>query len=171
MNCEKFESLLADALGDELSPGDRPVFEEHLASCERCRREYETSHEAVTAMRTLPGPQRVSVRREGNRLVIVDDERTSGTPRGPKPAAWWASGVFRYAASVLIAFTAGYIAHAALGDQARYGSSETVVEAPDDGGDRLRAESLEVALVSAYTRKAGRSDLATAFIAMAKPSH
>jgi anti-sigma factor RsiW len=39
MNCEEFEMLMADALGDELSPNDRPVFEAHLAECDCCRQE------------------------------------------------------------------------------------------------------------------------------------
>ena len=67
MNCEDVEMLLADALGDELADADRAAFEAHLAECERCRREYETTRAAVQSMRALPGPQRVTVRREGDR--------------------------------------------------------------------------------------------------------
>ena len=59
MNCERFESLLADALGDELSAANRPAFEEHLRACERCRREYESSSAALSALRSLPAPSLV----------------------------------------------------------------------------------------------------------------
>lgn len=176
MNCEEFENLLADALGDELLPEDRSVFDEHLVSCQRCRLEYESSREAVAAMRTLPGPQRVSVRQEGNRLVIQDDERTGGSPRGLRrggglpPAARWTSGVFRYAASVLIAFMAGYIAHATLVVQSGAPRKDGIVEVPESKTEIGRQESLQGALVSAYTRNTARSDLAKALIAMARPN-
>jgi anti-sigma factor RsiW len=169
MNCKEFESLLADALGDELSSEDRPAFEEHLADCQRCRLEFESTREAVAAMRALPGPQRVSVRREGNRLVIQDDDRTGPVPRGLHrgeglpPVARWTRGVFRYAASVLIAFTAGYIAHAALVVQETPIPRNEIVKVPG-------SKTLGGALVSAYTRNAARSDLAKALIAMAKPN-
>ncbi len=176
MNCEEFENLLADALGDELSPEDRPVFEEHLGSCERCRLEYESSREAVAAMRALPGPQRVSVRREGNRLVIEDDDgvrRSPGRVRrngGLSRAAWWRSRVSRYAASVLIAFTAGYIAHAALVVQETPMPRGGIVQVPESKTRTGQQESLRGALVSAYTRNTARSDLAKALIAMARPN-
>jgi len=175
MSCEEFESLLADALGDELSPEDRPRFEEHLASCTRCRREYETSREAVTNMRDLPGPQRVSVRREGDRLVIQDAVDSNAGPRGlptsrvrVPPAAQWRSGIYRYAASVLIAFTAGYIAHAALGVQeAVTPIHPKIVELPPEQIEVDEPQSLQGAIASTYTRSRGRSDLAKALIAMA----
>ena len=71
-DCEDFEMLTADALGNELSEADRPAFEAHLAQCEKCRREYETASRTVSMMRALPGPTRVTIRREGDRLVIDD---------------------------------------------------------------------------------------------------
>jgi anti-sigma factor RsiW len=172
MSCKEYESLMADALGDELSPEDRPAFEAHLASCERCRREYETSREAVAAMRTLPGPQRVAVHREGDRLVIDDSQAAalgaSGDPRGLSPAVWWARGVFRYAASVLVAFTAGYIAHAGLMSSDASRPVTPVVQVGDSGTQTDGQKSLQGALVSAYTRNPHRSDLAKCLIAMAK---
>ncbi len=109
MTCEDFEMLMADALGGELSPADRPVFEAHLAECEDCRREYESASKTVSTMRELPGPERLTIRREGDRLVI--DKAPARVLRSP----WWSrGGVLRYAASILIAFTAGYALHAGL---------------------------------------------------------
>jgi anti-sigma factor RsiW len=175
MSCEDFESLLADALGDELSPEDRPRFEEHLANCPRCRREYESSREAVATLRDLPGPRRVSVRREGDRLVIEDAvDGDAGRRRSPAgragvwPASQWRGGIYRYAASILIAFTAGYIAHAAFGAQTAVAPSDhkTVQVLPDPIKVNAR-QSLQTALASTYTRNPARSDLANALIAMA----
>lgn len=189
MTCEDFEILMADALGNELSDADRPAFEAHLAGCEKCRREYETASRAVVTMRELPGPERITVRREGNRLVIEDKRsaaraagfslregepgaplsRWFGYPRGLKSAARRFGGVFRYAASILIAFTAGYALHAGLMLSDIGGPPAPIAQ---EGYDRARvapASNLQQALVNAHVRKPARSDLAKCLIAMAHP--
>lgn len=161
MNCEDFEPLLADALGDELSDADRAAFDAHLAECGRCRREYETTRAAVESLRALPGPRRVMVRREGDRLVI-----RGVSPGGPRVPRWLTGAAFRYAASVLIAFAGGYALHAGL-MIAEFGSSS---------GDRGRApvvaptpapgDSFQEALLSVHERNPHFSDLAKCLIAM-----
>lgn len=189
MTCEDFDILMADALGDELSDADRPAFEAHLAECEKCRREYETASRAVVTMRELPGPERITVRREGNRLVIEDKRaaaraagfslrgrepgaplsRWFGYPRGLKPAARRFGGVFRYAASILIAFTAGYALHAGL-MLTDVGRPVVHVAQPDDvSTEAASVGNLQQALVNAHVRKPARSDLAKCLIAMAHP--
>lgn len=165
MNCTDFEVLLADALGDELSAVDRPVFEAHLAECEKCRREYETALRTVTTMRALPGPARATVRREGNRLVI--DDRPSHAPRVP----WWfRGGVFRYAASILIAFLAGYAVHAGLMMTEAERPADHLVQTDDSIEAPASPSSLQRALVHTHVRNPARSDLAKCLIAMAKPT-
>lgn len=165
MNCTDFEALLADALGDELCAADRPVFEAHLAECQKCRREYETALRTVTTMRGLPGPVRTTVRREGDRLVI--DDRPSHGQRVP----WWFRGsVFRYAASILIAFAAGYAVHAGL-MMTEVGRPVGPLVQEDQGVEsQTSPSSLQRALVHTHVRNPARSDLAKCLIAMAKPT-
>lgn len=183
MTCEDFEMLMADALGGELSPTDRPLFEAHLAECEDCRLEYESASKTVSTMRELPGPARVDIRREGDRLVI--DKVPAGVLRSP----WWSSGgVLRYAASILIAFTAGYALHAGLlltGDtphiqvadeNGQYGIQESgtidteiqnAVAADASKPPTASPTNLQRALVNTHARNPHRSDLAKCLIAMA----
>lgn len=199
MNCNDFETLMADALGNELSPADRPIFEAHLRDCLKCRGEYESTRRAVATMRELPGPARVTVRREGDRLVIEDKppKHVSGKAntvrrgrlrtvassllgpalggRGMQPAARGA--LFRYAASVLIAFSVGYALNdGAVGNQSPVGGSgqPTVPIRPsqaDDPNSPLpdynRHHTLRGALVSAYAQRPARSDLAKCLVAIA----
>ncbi|MCG8405266.1 MAG: zf-HC2 domain-containing protein [Phycisphaerales bacterium] len=152
MNCQEFETLLSDALGGELAERDRPVFETHLAECERCRLEYETSRAAVQSMRELPGPARVAVSREGDRLVIGPVSQSGAQLRQS-----FTQNLLRYAASVLIAFAAGYLVHAARSSGE---SPEMVAQGPKEHGhaetqlERPR-ESLRVTL--AHTCGRGRS--------------
>lgn len=184
MNCEDFEMLMADALGGELASGDRPEFDRHLAECKACRTDFETSQRAIEEMRALPGTQKVTARREGNRLVIdaaslasVNAARstTGGTTLGAssrrkkvRPGRTlpdlpsWATTPLRYAAGLLIAFTAGYALHAGLtlADAAR--TSPIVINQPAPPG-----ESLQGSLAKAHARKPGRSNLAKCLIAMA----
>ena len=158
MKCEDFESYLADALGDELAPEDRPTFESHLAECETCRQEYEESQRAIDTMRVLSGPQRASIHREEGRLIIQMPESSDVAPdeaaAGSRTAAGMGTGLLRYAATVLFAFTAGYAVHAGLimADDARTGQLVTHVgkSAPRD---------LRGSLVSAHARNPSYSGL------------
>lgn len=175
MNCQEFEILMADALGDELSPADRPAFEAHLAQCARCREEYESAGRAVETMRTLPGPRRVNVRREGDRLVIEEPRSAGlgerGTSRRSRFAFSRFRGVFRYAASVLIAFTAGYAVHAGL--MVTDAGRQTLVQVPLTPEENTAQKpttpgrDFRSAIVSAATGKPSRSDLAKCLVAMA----
>jgi len=179
MKCEDFDMLMADALGGELSSNDRPAFDAHLAECERCRADFESSRRTLEDLRTLPGSRRVAARREGDRLVIEDATSIGrGAPgeigaithptsakAGPAPMrrtiARFLASPMRYAAGLLIAFTAGYALHAGLtlADASR--STGTVAHVLQDSGT-----SFEGSLVRAYARNPGRSDLAKCLIAM-----
>ncbi len=168
MTCEDFETLLADALGDELSSNDRQAFESHLADCAKCRREYETSHRAVETMQLLTGPRQVRIERQGGRLVIQTPEPTGSFPgnvrRKLKPAARL-GGLLRLAASLLIAFTAGYGVHAGLmmaDATRRAGTTMSRAAAPP--------RSLRGSLVSAHARNPTRSGLAKCLAAISQRS-
>ena len=172
MNCEPFESMMADALGDELSPDDRTVFEAHLAGCDQCRHEYETRLQTIKSLRDLPGPQRVTIQRRGNRLVI------QGLPESPPEVMRVRyRGVLRYAAGLLIAFTAGYATHLGMmmGEDGSVTSSLSPV-ADHQGSEKMNFASAQVerdtlqsSLVNVHFRRPGRSDLAKCMIAMLVP--
>lgn len=167
MNCNEFELLLADALGDELSGAERPAFEHHLSQCENCRREYDATMGTVRTLKSLTGPQRITIEREDDRLVIR--EATSSSPiasTSVKSFRPFRHSVMRYAASVLIAFTAGYGLHAGMmltgsGDQSLMTDpihKPTIVHSDN--------HDFQSALLNVHMKNPARSDLAKGMIAM-----
>ena len=104
MNCQDFETLLADALGDELGSADRVAFDNHLKQCAQCRRDYESATKTIGAMRSLPDHPAIPIERIGDRLVI-------GAASGSAP-----SRRFRFrraapiSAAIALAFASGYLA-------------------------------------------------------------
>ena len=150
MNCDDFQMLLANALGGELSDTDRPIFDAHLQQCSRCRLEYETMSGTVRSLQSLPDPQPVSVRRVGGRLILSESSR--GT------MAALSRGLLRYAAGLLIAFTAGYALRAGLTP-----NDNSVIQVADAGTKR---NTLQVAIAGAHLRNPARSDLAKCLSAM-----
>ena len=121
MNCQDFETLLADALGDELGSADRVAFDNHLKQCAECRRDYESATKTIGAMRSLPDHPAIPIERIGDRLVI-------GAASGSAP-----SRRFRLrraapiAAAIALAFASGYLARNACWEATR---------APSQGQDR-----------------------------------
>lgn len=150
MSCEDFEMLMADALGGELAESDRARFEGHLAFCATCRDEYQSMVGAVDRMRLLPGSNRVSeaIGREAVSASV-------GQRRRSRMAI-----VYRYAASVLLAFSAGYV----FRGEARIASQVDTPIATHPSDDSR--PTLETALVSAHQKRPGGSRLSTAMIAM-----
>lgn len=101
MNCERFNEMLADALGDELGSADRSAFDGHLDACMGCRREYESLAETLDAIRTLkdvPQEPRLS----------THEIRTVFRSSAPAVRRFRMFAVLRYAAIIALAFTAGY---------------------------------------------------------------
>ena len=146
--------LLADALGGELPDAQRPGFEAHIAECSPCRREYESMRETVCSLLSLPEPQPVRVRRVGGRLILSESShRTMNS---------FSSGLLRYAAGLMIAFTAGYALRAALTPHGTPPSGGAVQVA--DAGPRR--DTLQLAIAGAHLRNPGRSDLAKCLSAM-----
>ncbi|MDO8630124.1 MAG: zf-HC2 domain-containing protein [Phycisphaerales bacterium] len=171
MNCERFESLLADALGDELSSANRQTFEEHLRTCERCRHEYESSSAALSALRSLPAPSVVPAS-----VAEAHSIRHSDTaPTIKRVAPRWLS-LLRYAAAIVIAFAAGYFyraERASLAVKPGVGPATVAYVSDEPGvlGDRERfaqasPHNFEAALAGAHLQDPSRSDLAKCMIAM-----
>jgi len=158
MNCSEFQTLMADALGDELSSHDRPAFDDHLAACAGCRSSCASLARVITSMRGLPGPKRVVLRRDANRLIL---EEADAPPRTSRPVRL--AAIVRYAASVLIAFTAGYALHAGVTLTAGTPPAE-VTAVP--GATAPQAATLQSSLARTVARNAGKSDLAQCLIAM-----
>ncbi len=171
MNCNEFELLLADALGDELSDADRPAFEQHLSQCENCRREYDAAMGTVHTLQSLTGPQLVSIERENDRLIIreasstlSEDSTTASASPSMKPFRF---GLMRYAASVLIAFTAGYGLHAGMMVTGSGNPTQTADPISHNAAIVNTASSdFQSALISVHTKNPARSDLAKGMIAM-----
>jgi predicted anti-sigma-YlaC factor YlaD len=103
MKCEEFEEMMADALGGELSASAVPAFEEHIAHCETCRAEYESLTQSLQTLQGLPSTAPVTVERVGDRLVISHEASVSNARLHR-----YAIAALRYAATILIAFGAGY---------------------------------------------------------------
>lgn len=155
MNCEDFQMLLADSLGGELPDAQRPGFEAHVAECSQCRREYESMRETVCSLLSLPEPQPVRVRRVGGRLILGESSRGAMTS--------FSYGLLRYAAGLVIAFTAGYALRTALTPRGTLPSSGGVMQVADAGSKR---DTLQVAIAGAHLRNPARSDLAKCLSAM-----
>ena len=153
MNCQDFESLLADAVGGELPAAQRPAFESHAASCHQCRGEFESLRRTLQDARSLTPARHVFVHRVGDQLVLSEKPVASKRTE----YIWWRAPL-RYAAAILIAFVAGYAAHASL----IHGAAR--VDSGGSPGDA--AATLQVALADIHARDPGRSDLAKGMIAV-----
>jgi predicted anti-sigma-YlaC factor YlaD len=151
MKCSEFERLLADALGDEMSHSDRLVFEEHVCSCDRCRKDYESARVTLGRLRAL------SVAESGT--VDVSAIRASGVARR--------ASFLRYAASILVAFAAGY---AVAGWNAQRPDATERRRAAEtkssEGLERYASASFGAALTEAFRERPGGSELSKCLAAM-----
>lgn len=174
MNDERFDELLADAVGGELSKGDAAEFEAALEQSPARRAEFDSLKRAAEAMEMLPGPVVVpigAIGEKGEPAVSLAQPEFSLTPVGTTASSYARShgrsaGIMRIAASVLIAFTAGYGTHAWLTirdavDRAR--PTDAVVQLADAGGETLRDR-----LTREHLAKPNRSALASCLIATSR---
>lgn len=174
MNCQDIEPLMADALGGELSAEDRVTFDAHLRDCTACREELESNRRTLSMMNQLPGPQRVNVHRDGDRLVIQDESSASRNPESTAPGKSLRAGMrtitaFRYAAGLLIAFTAGYAMHVGV-TLTQPITPQPIRIARDGGPDDVAARqvNLRSTVRSIHARQPGRSTLVKALIAIGR---
>lgn len=174
MNDERFDELLAGAIGGELSETDAAEFEAALERSPARRQEFDSLKRAADAMQMLPGPVVVPIGatdEAGQPAISIVRPGPSG--RSPTTAASAhahprarGTGIMRIAASVLIAFTAGYGTHAWLTIRdavERHQRSEHTVRVADVG-----AESIRERLTREHLAKPNRSALASCLIATSK---
>ncbi len=168
MNCEQFESLLADAIGDELVAAERVAFDEHRERCDRCRTEYESLMAAVSTMRSnmpegIPTDHGVPF---ASALQGAVSRRSIASRPFPS--------FVRYAAAAVLAFTAGYmfrgeqvISSQALPLTGPTTIERTAIETDETTPHRFtRDRGFESALAAAHSTNPARSDLAKCMIAM-----
>ncbi len=155
MQCTEFESLLADALGDELAADRRPAFEAHLSECERCRHEYESAAGAVQTLRSLPATPTVPIERIGDRLVIGGRTQADSPSRRLLAAA-----PLRIAAAIALAFASGYLLHAARTPANATKVSPRLFEHRPGGDVVATAPRLESVLADTMARNPTGSPLA-----------
>lgn len=168
MNCQEFESHLADALGNELEAETQAAFADHLRQCAKCREEYESAVKAVATMQALPGPARVNLRRESGRLIFEQAASRSDTGRWSMLRAMFGfrqGQAVRYAAAIFLAFTAGYLVRASVAPTAaRNAGVVSMKGAVEDRSDNRR--DVQQVLAGIYAQNPVRSDLAKALIAI-----
>ncbi len=175
MNCEQFENSLPDALGGELSADQRAEFDKHVRVCERCRREFESTSAALSAIRSLPAPP-VEAMAIGRDRFVTEAEFAPRTSGGP---ILQLHPLLRYAAVIAIAFVAGYVVRAGLTPS--ISSREVVpgsavesrpgVDAPEfpritERFASAHSGSFEAAFAGAHLKNPSGSDLAKCMVAM-----
>jgi len=158
MTCKDIEMLMADALGGELTSQDQAKFAEHVAHCAACRVQYEAGRLTIERMRSLPAAPEAEARPLMKTRAAVSQGRQSRWILTP--------ALLRYAAVILLGFTAGYVSKAKYGE---HQSTPRVAVVPDHQADPGRATptvqaggSFESALTNAYRRRPAGSDLAKA---------
>ena len=165
MDCDRFELMLAGALGDELSPDDRAAFDNHLEACTRCRSEYESLRGVTVSLRALSAPPSVRIAREQDGVYLEDG--ASSRTQSSADRLW--RGPVRMAASILLAFVSGYAVHAAL----MMGGASAPPANPIAHLTREPAANtttLRSALVAAHERSPHQPALANCFAAMFRDS-
>lgn len=157
IQCREIEDLLADALGGELTQAGRAEFDAHIATCSACQEEFRRSQEALEIMRSLPGPMDAQVREFG-RAWTIDPAQVSAAMVHGKGGRW--RGLLRYAASILIAFTAGYGMHSGFMLWDSGDTQQTPAVAPHAAPGPTVSDTLESALRAARRRGSGQPRLA-----------
>jgi anti-sigma factor RsiW len=186
MKCDDFEVMLAEALGGELSDADRPLFERHLAGCAVCRSDYESGLATVARLRGLPAADaeralvdaaRMAEEAAGSpgsfahQVALTPDPSPKGRggvgPRPiPMPRKRWGFAGLRYAASVVIAFSAGYAVNGLGGTKgAGEGSMQPAMfESP--AKEQLASATFGAAYAETYQRQPSRSELSRCLTAV-----
>lgn len=164
MNCERFLDLLAEALGDELSPTMRTEFDTHVASCAKCRREYQSMQDTMSTLRQLPPAPEVSIRR-------LDDSLVFGRSTDLRRATRLRLGVMlRYAAIILLAFLVGFATRGGSGAGQGEPHVKERISVPGqppgvDGDDTFRT-----ALAGAHRQNPSSTRLTKLLVALYSPA-
>ncbi len=145
MTHDEARDMLADYLGGELDDARRRRFENYLAGDPELAAEVESLRGALAALRALDAPYAA--------------EKQAGSSRSPIPI------LLRYAAVIIFAFGAGYLARnvtSGPSDSAPPGIVQPTPKARD------AAKVWGTRVVTAYARQPGRSGLARALIALSR---
>lgn len=119
--CAKCRGLMAGALYDDLTPGERASFDAHLAACPSCAAEYEAMTETKKALgrreRTDPGPEfwegywdRLEKRLDAEPSPVRAS--TGGRRRPFRPFAFAPAWAFRAAGAVALVAAGIFIGRA-----------------------------------------------------------
>jgi anti-sigma factor RsiW len=176
MKCDDVERLLADAVGEELSPSESAALEEHLAACPRCRSEIESLRGTLGLLKNLAAADPTNEHAAAIRPITVAIETRQADSFSARPTPLSRIGKlrsYRTAAGLAIAFLAGYGVRHLLTPNPE---STSVVQVTDSGTmpgpeetDAASADSVRRAFLDARMRHAGGSDLARCLIALAGP--
>lgn len=149
MNADEIKGMLADYLGDELSPQDRQRFEEYLDADREFAAEVASLRCALDEMRSLNVP----------------GEDAFAVPPRAAARRSWSMVLLRYAAVILLAFTAGFLARGWFSE--RVGPSEPSPAIADLGQPQHPAE-WQMRFASAYIQNANKSGLARSLVSLAQ---
>ncbi len=160
MNCNQFHERLADHLGGELPPAERPAFEAHLAQCADCRAAASELEAAQRQLRALDLSQAAAQTHAWR--IGLPSQPARQTPGWTRMAL---TGL-RYAALVLVAFGLGYWAGAVREPAQPDGDARNAIAAP------AAARAAAPSLLSNYQRAAiefpGTSSLGLALLSVAR---
>ena len=123
MTCEQIELLFADALGGELEPSDRRIFDAHLVSCAGCRAEFAALTDTAALLRGYLADNRpvsdANVAREdvANISGSGDDVGLGAKNRAQRVSVsrstLWPA-LLRYAAVIVLSFGIGFAVRGGL---------------------------------------------------------
>jgi anti-sigma factor RsiW len=149
MNADEIKGMLADYLGDELSPEDRRRFEEYLDTDREFAAEVASLRCALDEMRSLKVP---------------GEEAFAMSPRAAGRRSWPVP-VLRYAAVILLAFAAGFLARGWSGGEVGPSVSPPGVT---DFGQGRPSPGWRMRFANAYVENANKSGLARSLVSLAQ---
>ncbi|UCG32698.1 MAG: hypothetical protein JSU68_13655 [Phycisphaerales bacterium] len=149
MNADDIKGMLAEYLGDELSPEDRRRFEEYLDT------DREFAAEVASLRCTLDDMRSLKVPGEGAFAV---------PPRAAERRSWPVP-VLRYAAVILLAFAAGFLARGWSGGEV--GSSGAPPAIADFRPEQPPA-GWQMRFATAYVKNTSKSGLARSLVSLAQ---
>jgi ferric-dicitrate binding protein FerR (iron transport regulator) len=152
MNADEIKGMLADYLGDELGAEDRQRFEEYVDTDREFAAEVASLRCTLDAMRSLKVP----------------DEDVFAAPLRAAARRSWSLPVLRYAAVIVLAFAAGFLARGWSGWE---GGPSAPPPAIAGLGREQPPADWQMRFADAYVRNANKSGLARALVSLAQATH
>jgi len=165
MTHDQAQEMLADYLGGELDESQKQQFEAYLTGDPALAAEVDSLRRTLAAMRAIDEPVTAPVPWDGTPPARTDDPRASGAD----DRTVWKHGrmavLLRYAAIIVFAFGAGFLANAGARGPGVTTPSSVVEPAPKN---QDRARQWETRIAVAYAKQPGRSGLARSLVALAR---